>query len=126
LLTKGARSPYDSAVAIRLDRYREETFKLNFGDMLIDSLARELSLVRAIREDQSNVVASQTYIIQANADALLECQSTTADLKTNYNDLYRLATEGDKWFNDGNFWKGLAVGSIGGLIAAITLMLLAQ
>lgn len=42
LLKKGEPNPFDSAVAVRIDRYRLETKKLNLADQLVDSLKSEL------------------------------------------------------------------------------------
>jgi len=41
-LLRGEPSPFDSAVAVRLDRYRVEGLKLSMGQDLIDSLVAEI------------------------------------------------------------------------------------
>lgn len=41
-LLKGEQNPFDTAVAVRIDRYRQETTKLDLGQKLVDSLTYEL------------------------------------------------------------------------------------
>src|SRR5688572_25735081 len=65
LLVKGQPSPFDSAVAVRLDRYREETKKLAIGQQLVDSLTEEVfGLLRENSLHVSSYKASYATIAQ--------------------------------------------------------------
>ena len=41
-LVKGQPTTFDTAVAVRIDRYREEGLKLQLGEQLVDSLTNEV------------------------------------------------------------------------------------
>ena len=97
LLIKGQPSPFDSAVAVRLDRYREETKKLALGQQLVDSLTEEV--FGLYRENALHVSAyKSTYftidqLVQANERK----DSVNRQLKTYFRKLDTL-TEDQKKF----------------------------
>lgn len=100
LLIKGQPSPFDSAVAVRLDRYREETKKLALGQQLVDSLSEEV--IGLLRENSLHVSAykSQYYTISELVIANERKDSVNRQLKTYFKKLDTL-TEDQKKFQKG-------------------------
>lgn len=63
-LLKGQSSPFDTAVAIQINRYRLETVKLKLADRLVDSLISEIkSLHRETSLDDSLHLANARTIL---------------------------------------------------------------
>lgn len=62
-LLKGQPSPFDTAVAIHIDRYRDESLQLNLHQQLVDSLVREIfSLNLEIRTGNEQFMINEELI----------------------------------------------------------------
>lgn len=122
LLTRGQPSPYDSAVAVRLDQYRKETQKIDLGERLIDSLKAELAAMRifVIHKDSLTFIDRATILQQART--IDRQQITIDDLNFNIQRVAKLgvASTGKtilgKLFRKPEFWFG--AGLITGIIIA--------
>ena len=58
-IIKGQVSPYDTAVAIRIDVYRLETKKLKYGNALIDSLTANMESISKELELANQLISTQ-------------------------------------------------------------------
>lgn len=105
LLTRGQSSAFDSAVAIRIDRYRLEGIKLKLADTLIHKLTFESLSRERERWIQDSTIRAQALVIHAITANLIGKDSTISEVNRNYNLLYRKSIEAipRKWFEDP--WK---------------------
>jgi redox-regulated HSP33 family molecular chaperone len=91
LLKQGERSPYDSAVAIRIQEYRQLRLKIITGDSLITSQALENKfLYQVIEKKDSNAVA-QAFAIQRQRETIKSKDQTITELNQTYKDLEQVA-----------------------------------
>ncbi len=105
-LTFGQKSPFDTAVAVRIDRYRLETQKFKLADKLIDSLSwevkslyREVSISDSIN-DRSDV---QIYFLQKSNQRK---DSINAVVNKNFKQLLEIANKKEPWYKK---YEGVAV-----------------
>jgi hypothetical protein len=105
-LTKGQPNPFDTAVAVRIDRYRQEGLKLRIGNQLVDSLIREIfSLHSEIK------IGDSISMLNARTIAILSASNTRKDsinqvIKTDFNKLYGIAEEQNKWYRRPEYYVG--------------------
>src|SRR5688500_14284283 len=83
LVTRGEPSPFDSAVLIRIDRYRAESLKFELADKLIDSLNFELRLMTTSLSRRDTAIANLIERITRQGKTIDRQQIVIADL--NYN-----------------------------------------
>lgn len=105
-LTFGQPSPFDTAVAVRIDRYRLETKKFKLADKLIDSLSwevkslyREVSIADSINERSD----MQIYFLQKSN---LRKDSIINDVNKNFKQLFEIANKKEPWYQK---YAGVAV-----------------
>lgn len=119
-LFKGQPFPYDTGVAVRIDRYRLESQKFKAADMVIDSLNREIKgLYTEIGTGDSitRVCESENQLLMKS---FLRKDSTNSVLEKSIIDIVKLATDKKMWyekiFDNPFFWGTL--GFIGGILIA--------
>lgn len=108
--------PFDSAVAIQIDRYRLETRKLNLADSLILNLNLQVSVQDGLIRTLENRLFIKDQIIETQ-ESLIVDKNKTIDLLSNY-----YFEPKQTWWQknrDGIFFgSGLVIG-VGGVIAII-------
>jgi hypothetical protein len=97
-LLKGQPNPFDTAVAIRIDKYRQEGLKLKLGQQLVDSLISEIgSLYHEIRiGDSINAINQQSIYILTKANVRKD--SVNGVLYNSFNEVHDIAISQNKWY----------------------------
>jgi len=92
-LTKGQPNPFDTAVAVRIDRYRAETLKLKFASTLVDSLIKEIDGLYkeiAVTDSVNFLYNKQVFILQT---ANIRKDSVNQVLYNDFKTLYDIHTK---------------------------------
>ena len=116
-MTKGQRSPFDTAVAVNIGQYRAETLKFDLCDSLITAL-------QLITDNQSNLVSTlEKQVInlqELNAAYETEIERKNAvnvDLMNEYSRLSKAYSKERKWFKRNGKWLCFGVGvTVGGVV----------
>lgn len=105
----GEPTPFDTAVAVRIDRYRVEGLKLRLGQQLVDSLISEIKgLTWEIKlADSIHLVDESTIRILALANARKD--EANHDLKTEFDRLYGVIQDQNKWYKRPQVYLGAFV-----------------
>lgn len=111
LLLKGEASPYDSAVAIEINRYRQETVKLRTAETVIESLQEEVELQKLTSIKYKELAEQRSLSIDLlqreveRKDKLNQklVDDSIAGLEKALN---------RKWFEKPEIWVGVAVAVI--------------
>lgn len=103
LLLKGQPSPFDTAVAIHIDRYRVETHKLRLADTLIRELIFENTSRLHERQMNDSLSVARMFVMRELTQSNIRKDVTIATLNTNYNKLFHEATLPKRWYEDP--WK---------------------
>ncbi len=114
LLKHNEPNPFDSAVAIRIDRYRLETRKLNLCDQLIDSLTNEIRAHMKVRKQMDSVAAIQQGQITALTNSNARIRGVVNDLNTKFDELFVETRKQNKLLRSPYFW--FVLGMAGGVI----------
>lgn len=108
-ILKNERSPYDSGVVVRIDRYRLETKKIKLGSRLIDSLTFEIkSLTREVYKSDSliSITDFENRILKKDKE---DSKKTTERLSA----ILDKSLEAPKWYEkvlkSPWFWFGAGV-----------------
>lgn len=99
-LTRGQVNPYDTAVAVRIDRFREEGLKLRLGQQLVDSLVAEIYSLQFEVQLSDSLQAINWQTIRSLYTANERKDSVTLVLAGNVNKLSVIAERQTKWYND--------------------------
>src|SRR5688572_19750416 len=95
-LLKGQPTTFDTAVAVRIDRYRQEGNKLKLGEQLVDSLGKEIRGLRVEtalhRAQEKNFINTTFMLVKANNRK----DSVNTLLKENFRQFSALATKQSK------------------------------
>lgn len=117
-LFKGQPSPYDTAVAIRIDIYRIETKKLKYGKTLIDSLSLNIESVNKELHLSDSLVTIQHRELKRLSSVLHGKDSINQNLfklNTVSTSIAKKALEKKDWHKDPKTW---------GLILLLTIMVI--
>lgn len=109
LATRGETNPFDSAVIVRLDRYRAETLKFELADKLIDSLNFELRLTTLSLARRDTAIANLITRIAEQGKTIDRQQITISDLNYNIQRVLRMSqgkTILGKLLRKREFWFG--------------------
>lgn len=97
-LLKGQPNPFDTAVAVRIDKYRQEGLKLKLGQQLVDSLILEIGgLYHEIRiGDSINSINQKSIYILTKANARKD--SVNNIIYNGFNEVHDIAMNQNKWY----------------------------
>ena len=96
LLIKGQATSFDSAVAVRLDRFREEGQKLKLGQQLVDSLGQEVESLTRENALQGSIIQSNNFTIAQQALALHRKDSVAILTNTYFKRLTAIVSDEEK------------------------------
>lgn len=104
LLLRGQPSPFDTAVAVEIHRYREEGLKLQYGQKLVDSLNLELYSTRVELR-----FADRIHFIDSTKISALEKSNTRKDsvnqvVAANVEKMIAIATKKEPLWKDPKVW----------------------
>lgn len=113
LMLKGQPSPFDSAVVIRIDRYRQETYQEKVMRNLIAGFHQEVDSLRAqifIKNETLETIQIQNMALRENLDSV---KVTVNRLSGKFDDLFKKADNkpSDPWWE--TWWVWALAGALG-------------
>jgi len=108
-LTRGQPNPFDTAVAVRIDRYRAEGLKFKLADSLIDSLILEIKMLHTEVKLADNLAAMDRITVATLTKSIERKDSVNRVVTTEFNRLFGLIEEEKIWYKRPEYFVGALI-----------------
>lgn len=106
----GDKSPFDTAVIVEINQYRQETKKLRTADALLKGYDAEIASVYRAAAAADSMRAAYIALLASKDRLIVSKDQTIRQMGEQFDALLKLQAPRPTWFARNKFWLGILTG----------------